>query len=534
MRAVRAFLLLAGFYLLGVAMLGLLVGLDVVIYVGDVPSSIAVKLVIVSVLLAIPLVRGMFQIRAPRDKGGDGLVVTEQQQPELWQSVRTLAREAGTRAPDEILLTGDVNASVSENARLMGLLPGTRRMRVGVPLMTGLTEPQLYAVLGHELGHYCNADTRLSAVTLRGRHTMSRTVEAFHERAEKAVGRERAKQEKRNTKRIAKGKEAQEVNAGIAGFSYRLMARPFIGYAHFYLRATLKDGRAQELAADRIAARVAGRDVTASALREIPVLDSAFDYYMDSYATLGTGAGLLPPRGEVFGGLRHLLAARRDELAGMRADLPHEETSPYDSHPPIADRVALLAQLPDDGRGLPPARPALAVLRDPAATLAALEDAVLTPEARALRRADWPQLVHESLRTYVDRGAEQLRRATAEVGGGPGTLDALLWAVDNGRQWAVVDRLPKSAEAAAATGRAAREYARPLLRSGLKSLAVLELVDSRQAWWELSWSAEAALRLPQGYEERLEAALDAAVSDTPNTGPLRTLLPHRAATPSMG
>ncbi|MQY14857.1 Protease HtpX [Streptomyces sp. RB5] len=528
MPAVRAFLLLAGFYLLGVVVLGVLVGADVAIFAADVPGSAAVKLYVVSVLLAIPLVQGMLALRTPKDEGGDGLVLTEERQPELWHTVRTLAEQAGTPAPDELVLTGDVNASVTENARLLGLLPGPRRMRIGAPLLVGLNEPQLHAVLGHELGHFSNADTRLSQLTLRGRYTVSRTIQAFHDRADKAAGRELAKQEKRNTKLTAKGKKAKAVDAGIAGFSYRLMAKPFIGYAHFYLRVTLKDGRAQELAADRIAAKIAGRDVTASALRQIPVLDAAYGFYMESYATLGTGAGLLPPPGEVFGGLRHLLAARGEELARLRAGAPREELSPYDSHPPIADRVALLGQLPDDGRGLPPARPAIAVLRDPARVLAELEDAVLTAEARGLERVDWGQLVHRSLRTYVDRGAEPLRTATAEVTGGPGTLDALLWAVDNGQQWAVVDKLPKSAEAASATGRAAREFARPRLRSGLKSLTVLALVDAQQAWWELAWHTEAVLRLPQGYEQRLDKALDAAVSDTPNTGPLRTMLPQSA------
>jgi Zn-dependent protease with chaperone function len=36
---------------------------------------------------------------------------------------------------------------------------GPRRLCLGVPLMQGLNEAQLRAVLAHELGHYSNSDT---------------------------------------------------------------------------------------------------------------------------------------------------------------------------------------------------------------------------------------------------------------------------------------------------------------------------------------------------------------------------------------
>ncbi|MFJ7942775.1 hypothetical protein ACIQ6K_03740 [Streptomyces sp. NPDC096354] len=41
---------------------------------------------------------------------------------------------------------------------------------------------------------------------------------------------------------------------------------------------------------------------------------------------------------------------------------------------------------------------------------------------------------------------------------------------------------------------------------------------------QLSWTDCATLKLPEGYEEALPAALDAAVADVPDTEPLRKLL----------
>ncbi|MEU5431062.1 hypothetical protein AB0H73_36410 [Streptomyces olivoreticuli] len=135
------------------------------------------------------------------------------------------------------------------------------------------------------------------------------------------------------------------------GFGHRLMAGPFIAYGSFCLRATQSAGRRQELAADRMAARIAGRDAAASALREVAVLDAARDCYLGDYASAGTPAGLLPPHGQ------------------------------------------LLQALPDDGRATrTPERHALALLHDPERVYADLETATFAPEALAMRRAQWREL----------------------------------------------------------------------------------------------------------------------------------------------
>ncbi|MFI1800288.1 M48 family metalloprotease [Streptomyces sp. NPDC020379] len=531
LRALRALVLLAGFYLLGLFVLGVFAALGVAAYQWTQPV-IALKLCIVLGLLAIPVVRGMCLFRTPEDDGGSGLAVTDAQQPLLWSTVREVAEAAGTRAPDELLLTGDVNASVTENARLLGLLPGRRRLYIGVPLMTGLDESQLRAVLAHEFGHYGNADTRISAITLRGRHSVARTVNSFMERAENRVGKERARQEKAAGKALRKGREAKEINTRGAGFGYRVMARPFIAYGSFYLRATQSAGRRQELAADRMAARIAGREAAASALREVAVLDAAHDAYLTGYATVGAPAGLLPPHGQFYGGLRHLLAepGRQSELEELRHDLPQAVASPYDAHPPVTERIRLIRELPDDGRATAaPERPALALLHDPERVCADLETATFVPEALAMRRAQWPDLLHFGRRARCEEEAGPLRHAITATTGGDPTLRALLDAADAGALWRIADRLPKSEAAGRASGRAAREFVRPDLRSGLARLLVLELVDARLAWWEMSWAEPARLRLPEGYEELIPAALDAAVADSPDTAPLRALLPRQSS-----
>ncbi|THA84877.1 M48 family metallopeptidase [Streptomyces sp. A0592] len=525
LRAVRALVLLAGFYLLGVFLLAALVGVDFAV-VAWLHGPVALKIIIVSVVLAVPIVRGLFMLRTPKGEPPAGITVTEAQEPLLWQTVREIAQQVGTRAPDEIVLIDGVNAAVAEEARLLGLRPGTRRLYLGLPLMTGLDEMQLRAVLAHEMGHYANFDTRLTPLIARGRAQLIRTIGHFHERADSKVAKERARQEKRDEKRVAKGKGAKGVDTSGQGATYRAMAKIYMAYGNFYMRATRTAGRRQELAADLASVRVAGRNSAASALREINALDSAHDFYMSSYATLGVGAGLLPRPGEVFGGLRKLLDARSEDLDDLRRELSTEPASPYDSHPPLAERVARIEALPDDGRGGQSARPALELLSDAGAALAALEQVVLTPEALALKRVGWEDLVHESMTQYVGQGAQEIREAFAAEGAGP-ALPALLDAIDADPavRWRIADRFPKSEEAAAATGRTAREFARPVVRRALNQLVTVELTGRGAARWQLSWSDSAALRYPaDGFEEQLRLALDAVVADLPDTEPLRKLV----------
>ncbi|MEH0636035.1 M48 family metallopeptidase [Streptomyces bottropensis] len=528
LRALRALVLLAGFYLLGVLLLAALAGADYLLHLYA-PSSLAPKLYVVSVLLAIPLVRGLFMLRTPKGEDPPGLPVTEADEPALWRTVRELAAAVGTRAPSRIVLTADVNAAVSEDARLLGLLPGPRHLYLGIPLTQGLTEAQLRAVLAHELGHYSNADTRLTAITARGRAQVLRTIGHFEERADRTAGRERARLEKKNAKAAAKGKKTKEIDTTGAGITYRVMARLYAGYGKLYIRATLTGSRRQEYAADAAAARIAGRDATASALREIPALDAAFGFYMNSYATLGAEARLLPPRGEFFGGYGRMLSARQLELIGLRTELPTEPTSPYDSHPPIADRVERIEALPADGRADEARGAALGLLTDPDRTLAALEDAVLTEDVLRFRRtADWQELLDGAMVANLASLDTALHRALAMYTKSHPSLAALLKVIDDGQLWQLARRLPLSDQAAEAQGRAFREFARPALADALQGMVLAELSAHSRLSWQFSWSKPAAVRLPpapDGTEADLGTAIAAAVADHPDTGPLRTLLP---------
>ncbi|MFF9351360.1 peptidase [Streptomyces sp. NPDC014734] len=523
LRAVRAVVLFAGSHVLGVLLLAVLVVLDWAAF-RWMWTPIAVLVLLRTSLPAFVIVRGMYAPHVPRDEDVQVWRVDDTRQPRLWATVRDLAERLGTRAPDEIVLTADTHVSAVEDIGFLGLAGGRRRLLVGLPLLVGMSEAGLRSVLAHEMSRYAVSGPRLAAVTARGRDRADHAAAHFRRWADRAVAKERARQEGKAARARARGGKARAVDVGGAGVPLRNLAALYRWYARFCDRVHTSAADREEFAADVAAAGVAGRDVTASALRDMQILTETHNDYLETYATIGVKAGMLPLPGQFFGGLRHVLDARREELDELRACLPSEPSAPY-AHPKLTERMARVEALPGDGRAPDPGTPALGLLVDAEHTLAAAEERLLEPSMRLLRRLDWPDLVHESTAAQEGYWTRKHGAVVAEVTGGDGSVTDALDAIDAGSQWRITDRLPESAEARAATGRAAREFARPRLRSGLGQLAEAEYVRQGRARWRQSWTdGETSLELPPGHEDLLPAALDAAVADVPDTVPLRELL----------
>ncbi|MET8622489.1 M48 family metalloprotease [Kitasatospora sp. NPDC004669] len=522
-RGLLALALLVGFYLLALGIVGGLLTVDVLLAVDSAhPFGLGgLKVYALSAVLAYPVLRTVFLTRRGSDtEPPQGWPVSPAEQPTLWARVRQLAQESGTRAPDEVRLVAEANAQVCEDGRLLGLLPGRRRMELGVPLLIGLTAAELDAVIAHELGHFGNRDTRLGGLTHAGRRALVHTVGALGERAARNKAAKAAELAALAAERRAKGKRVRTPEA--SGGVDQVLARIFTAYARLYFTVSSAVSRRQELAADLAAVKLAGRDATASALRRLPVLDSVLDYYLGRYAMIGWEAGLLPLPGQVYGGLAHLLAepARREELARLELEVPEAEQGPYDSHPSLAARIATIEALPPDGRPMDRSGPALGLLAFPEETIARVEAVTLRPDSAAMSRLDWPELARLTGRARHAAGAGALRQAVG--------LDlpaaALLAELTTGPIWEIADRLPKSPQAGAATGRVAREFARPVLRTALSDLVLIALADAGLAGWDVSWAQPMRLRMPDALAQGLPAAVDALVTDTPDGQPLRALL----------
>ncbi|MFI5607180.1 M48 family metalloprotease [Amycolatopsis sp. NPDC051903] len=475
-RALLSVVLLAGFPVLVLVIVAAIVALEIYA-VQDRPAT-GLRLAIFAVPAVYVLLQALFTIERARDDDVSGLPLTPEAQPELWAVVRELADAVGTRPPDEIYLVPEVNAAVQEQTRWLGLRVKRRRMFIGAQLFAGLRADQLRSVLGHELGHYSNRDTRFGGATYRGRQAIGRVVSGLT-----------------NT-------------GGLGRYLHPLLN----GYAKLYFTVSMRVSRDQELAADAAAARVAGTTAATSALREIEALAVLWRFFLTTYATMGWRAGYVPAR--LAEGYRQLLADehRAEELAEVRRNPPQHEVSRYDSHPATPERIAVLEAAPRVPVLPGGARPAAAILRNAEAVLDAAMLTGLSDEARKKQRTDWQTLVDVSMRNEFFENAGKIAHGRS--------ISSLLDALDAGRLEELAD--PAVKVPAGAGPRARRELLGASAHARLSTVVTSALAGSGAARWQLSWSGPAELLLAEPFATSLTPALDAAVAG--NTGALRALL----------
>jgi len=238
----------------------------------------------------------------PRSRPNEihGLRLEQQEQPRLFALLERVSARVGVPLPDEIWLVPEANAFIGRAGRLRR----TRRMGLGFGLMQVLDEDELSTVIGHELGHARGGDVALGPWVLGTRNAIQGTLERLDGE----------------------------------GISLHL---PFQWYGRWFMRATLAVSRAQELAADGVAASVAGPAVAGSALQRVHAHGPLWDAYWRSEVVPLLLRGHLPPLAE---GFRLFLGTPK--MAALAAELSTREhqarTEAGDSHPALPERLAAL------------------------------------------------------------------------------------------------------------------------------------------------------------------------------------------------
>jgi hypothetical protein len=261
--------------------------------------------------------------------------------------------------PSEVYLVGDLNAWVSQRGGIMGI--GSRRvMGLGLPLLQSLTVSETRAVVAHEFGHYYGGDTKLGPWVYKTRG---------------AIGRTLANLEKRST----------------------LLQKPFEWYGILFLKLTHAVSRQQEFTADAVAARVAGVRALTSGLRKIHAAAAAFDAYWSSEVVPVLRSGFVPPLAD---GFRRFVSSKPIS-ALIEKQTEHEmreaKVDPYDTHPPLRDRIAAAAKLPP-GEDANDERPAITLLTGVDRLETMLLAQIAGPEAaEKLRRVRWDDVPEQVL-----------------------------------------------------------------------------------------------------------------------------------------
>jgi heat shock protein HtpX len=236
-----------------------------------------------------------------------GPPLTEQEQPRLFAELRRIAGDVGQSMPVEVYLDPQVNAWVAQRGGAMGV--GARRvMALGLPLLQALTVAELHAVLAHEFGHYHGGDTRLGPWVYKTRLAIVRTLQ------------------------------------GLEGHPAGLQVM-FLWYGRLFVRVTHAVSRAQELAADRLAARVAGSRALTDGLRAVHGASAAFSAYLSQELSPVLAAGFRPALAQGFARFLAASGVAQQVRRAIEAEIAAVPGGPYDTHPPLRERLAAVQHL---------------------------------------------------------------------------------------------------------------------------------------------------------------------------------------------
>lgn len=478
LRAVLAVALLVGVYGLGLAVIIALGALVVFAFEEGLSTTALTKLVVFGGIAAIAIGRGLFSRMRTVDGEEPGVLLMPEQQPRLWATIRELAAQVGTRPPDEVRLVPDVNAAVAENARWLGLVGGRRRMYVGAPLLVGLTQRQMMAVLAHELGHYSDRHTALSGVTYRGAEAIQRVI------------------------------------ARLGGDT--LLAKLFSVYGKLYAAVSKTVTRRQELEADQYMAQIVGRRAAASALRELAPIDGAWGHFVEAYVSLGRSVRLRPQ--EVFGGFSAFLGepVRQSQLERIRLNPPEHRPSRYDSHPSTEARVAAIMAVP--GADDPDVSgPAIGLLDHPSEALRELESWMF--DGSKLSPSAWQDMVARAGAERARSLAAALIRSVDEAHQTSTTLGTVLDELGEGRAETLVRPLVRDDAPDQAVVDAARDV--------MEHLVAAALIDAGQASYRLNWSGPWQLVDRDSRVLGVDALVDSAVTTRAGVAELERWLAAR-------
>ncbi|WP_405535327.1 M48 family metalloprotease [Streptomyces sp. NBC_00075] len=485
LRGLFAVGLLAGFYVVAFTLLAadaVLVGLMLWAMV-EVPSqagnwSIAVA---GSITAASALLYGIATVSRTEGPPPDAVLLHRADAPGLWRLVEDLAGQLRTRPPSRIYLTSEANASVSEDARMLGFAVGERTMHLGVPLLLWLKPMELRAVLCHELGHYAGLHTRFGAIAYRGAASLRSTLFRLRMTARSDQGR----------------------------IGYAWLFQAAIGaYAWVYLRLSLAVRRRQELEADAEAAAAVGPEVTAQALRAVHALGITWAGFESRFLRPVQRIGFVPE--DVFEAFAAMVGDPlvRKRMADLRAHPVEAGRSPLDSHPPLARRLALIEARPATGPRtvVDDEEPLVA---DPSPVPRVQRKMLGEPwqTATALPWTEWADLAAEAF--AIELASLLLDAARDPDLSARPTLAAVLGLLERGEQTELVRRLtdaPRPEEQ---------------LTEALYALTGQALAGAGRARWVLSWTQGYLLDCPRDPRGRLDDLVAAAARDRTAVSALR-------------
>ncbi|MFN3228322.1 MAG: M48 family metalloprotease [Asticcacaulis sp.] len=187
------------------------------------------KLLLIFGVLSLSLVRALWVKSEPLD----GVAVTAKEAPTLFAVLDRIRSETGGLRLDDVRITNEMNASIIQQTRWA--FWGTRNvLNLGLPLLQGMRQTEVEAIIAHEFGHFVGAHGRSTGFVYGIRRRWSQVGE-----------------------RLA---------GGIVGDQLR---KYFNWYGPWFAAYSFVLARRQEYEADQLAATLSGAQVFADALVRI-------------------------------------------------------------------------------------------------------------------------------------------------------------------------------------------------------------------------------------------------------------------------
>ncbi|MBT2334474.1 M48 family metalloprotease [Variovorax paradoxus] len=269
-------------------------------------QSYYVKLILIAgALAAMAVFYAIYTLfkKLPFGNAIEGELIAEADAPRLWDRIRQLAARVKTAPPDQIVAGIDTNFFVTEApCQVGGHALNGRTLFVSIPLLRVLDQSEADAVLAHELAHLGGGDTRSSA----------------------ALGPKLLQFDQYTWKMRDGGLSI------VAHYLLRL-------YRMIFAFALARDSREREYKADRVAASLTAPGAIVQSLIKISAYAS---YRNDVERKLFAqnrqhDDGALGIAGFVAAGLPPYANSDAFVETMKTADVPH----PYDSHPPLVERM---------------------------------------------------------------------------------------------------------------------------------------------------------------------------------------------------
>ncbi|MDB6079598.1 MAG: hypothetical protein JWO82_3345 [Akkermansiaceae bacterium] len=301
-----------------------------------------------------------------------GLRLTEEEAPELFQLISMTGARAGGIRFHEVLINSSLNASIVQLPRL-GVFGWYRStLVIGLPLLQTLSPIEFQAVLAHEFGHSGQSDGKIGSWLCRTRCTWEKVAEQMN------------------------------------GTSLCPLFAKFFHWFWPRINApALVLSRSNEFSCDRFAAQLTSTDILCRALQRLAIQSQRVDE--DFWKPLlATSQDVPDPPANTVEKLMLFLRQAPDPVKASRwlsTELKFR-TKTFSTHPSLAERLERLGRPVDPTQATPPAEPGETAAESllPAALFASLQKQLSEQWSTAARGEWW--IKHQGAKDGATEGAQ--------------------------------------------------------------------------------------------------------------------------------